>query len=110
MLLEGCIDTWPALQKWSRDYLLEISAGKEFAVGPVSMPLDRYFRYADNVQEERLLYLFDAKFAENVPEMGRDYLCWRPWRERVRERGRGGMGATATAAAAAWAAWREVEA
>jgi hypothetical protein len=73
VLLEGCIDTWPALQKWSRDYLLEISAGKEFAVGPVSMPLDRYFRYADNVQEERPLYLFDAKFAEKVPEMGRDY-------------------------------------
>ncbi|CAD6232368.1 unnamed protein product [Miscanthus lutarioriparius] len=27
VLLEGCIDTWPALQKWSRDYLLEISTG-----------------------------------------------------------------------------------
>ncbi|KAG2562736.1 F-box protein At5g06550-like [Panicum virgatum] len=73
VLLEGCIDGWPALQKWSREYLLEISAGKEFAVGPVSMTLDRYFRYADNVQEERPLYLFDAKFAEKVPEMGRDY-------------------------------------
>lgn len=73
VLLEGCIDMWPALQKWNRDYLLEISAGKEFAVGPVSMPLDRYFRYADNVQEERPLYLFDAKFAERVPEMGKDY-------------------------------------
>ncbi|XP_039778426.1 F-box protein At5g06550-like [Panicum virgatum] len=32
VLLEGCIDGWPALQKWSREYLLEISAGKEFAV------------------------------------------------------------------------------
>ncbi|WVZ51047.1 hypothetical protein U9M48_002237 [Paspalum notatum var. saurae] len=73
VLLEGCIDSWPALQKWGRDYLLEVSAGKEFAVGPVSMTLDRYFRYADNVQEERPLYLFDAKFAEKVPEMGRDY-------------------------------------
>ncbi|CAL4983976.1 unnamed protein product [Urochloa decumbens] len=73
VLLEGCIDGWPALQKWSREYLLEISEGKEFAVGPVSMTLDRYFRYADNVQEERPLYLFDSKFAEKVPEMGRDY-------------------------------------
>ncbi|KAM0823400.1 hypothetical protein ACQ4PT_044197 [Festuca glaucescens] len=73
VLLEGCLDTWPALQKWTREYLLEVSAGKEFAVGPVSMPLDRYFLYADNVQEERPLYLFDAKFAEKVPEMGSDY-------------------------------------
>ncbi|KAF8665238.1 hypothetical protein HU200_054134 [Digitaria exilis] len=73
VLLEGCIDGWPALQKWSREYLLEISAGKEFAVGPVTMTLERYFRYADNVQEERPLYLFDAKFAEKVPEMGKDY-------------------------------------
>ncbi|XP_062196994.1 arginine-specific demethylase JMJ22 [Phragmites australis] len=73
VLLEGCLESWPALQKWTREYLLEVSAGKEFAVGPVSMTLDRYFRYADNVQEERPLYLFDAKFAEKVPEMGRDY-------------------------------------
>ncbi|TVU24916.1 hypothetical protein EJB05_27381, partial [Eragrostis curvula] len=73
VLLEGCLDTWPALQKWTAEYLLDVSAGKEFAVGPVSMTLDRYFQYADKVQEERPLYLFDAKFAEKVPEMGRDY-------------------------------------
>ncbi|KAL6842843.1 hypothetical protein ACP4OV_027156 [Aristida adscensionis] len=73
VLLEGCLESWPALRNWSREYLLDVSAGKEFAVGPVSMTLDRYFRYADNVQEERPLYLFDAKFAEKVPEMGSDY-------------------------------------
>ncbi|GJN04579.1 hypothetical protein PR202_ga22141 [Eleusine coracana subsp. coracana] len=73
VLLEGCIESWPALKKWTREYLLDESAGKEFAVGPVSMTLDRYFKYSDNVQEERPLYLFDAKFAEKVPEMGRDY-------------------------------------
>lgn len=73
VLLEGCLENWPASQKWTREYLLEVSAGKEFAVGPVSMTLDKYFMYADNVQEERPLYLFDAKFAEKVPEMGRDY-------------------------------------
>jgi hypothetical protein len=72
LLLEGCLESWPALRKWTRDYLLDIPAGKEFAVGPVSMTLDRYFKYADNVQGERPLYLFDAKFAEKVPEMGRD--------------------------------------
>jgi hypothetical protein len=73
VLLEGCLESWPALQKWTREYLLDVSAGKEFAVGPVSTTLDGYFKYADNVQEERPLYLFDAKFAEKVPEMGTDY-------------------------------------
>jgi hypothetical protein len=72
VLLEGCLESLPSLQKWTREYLLDISSGKEFAVGPVSMPLDRYFKYADNVQEERPLYLFDAKFAEKVLVMGRD--------------------------------------
>ncbi|VAI91527.1 unnamed protein product [Triticum turgidum subsp. durum] len=37
------------------------------------MPLDRYFQYSDNAEEERPLYLFDAKFADKVPEMGSDY-------------------------------------
>ncbi|KAF0895666.1 hypothetical protein E2562_014285 [Oryza meyeriana var. granulata] len=73
VLLEGCLECWPALQKWTREHLLKVSARKKFAVGPVSMTLDRYFHYADNVQEERPLYLFDAKFTEKVPEMGRDY-------------------------------------
>ncbi|XP_044956574.1 F-box protein At5g06550 [Hordeum vulgare subsp. vulgare] len=73
VLLEGCLESWPALQKWTREYLLEVSAGKEFAVGPVSMPLDRYFLYSDNAEEERPLYLFDSKFADKVPEMGSDY-------------------------------------
>ncbi|EAY81379.1 hypothetical protein OsI_36550 [Oryza sativa Indica Group] len=73
VLLEGCLESWPALQKWTREHLLKVSAGKEFAVGAVSMTLDRYLQYADNVQEERPLYLFDAKFTEKVPEMGRDY-------------------------------------
>ncbi|KAL5203553.1 hypothetical protein ABZP36_008424 [Zizania latifolia] len=73
VLLEGCLESWPAMQKWTRKHLLKASAGKKFAVGPVSMTLARYFRYADNVQEERPLYLFDAKFVEKVPDMGRDY-------------------------------------
>ncbi|KAJ4840092.1 hypothetical protein Tsubulata_009911 [Turnera subulata] len=73
VLLEGCMDTWGALQKWDREYLLKECGDAKFAAGPVMMRLDEYFRYADQVREERPLYLFDPKFAEKVPSLGSDY-------------------------------------
>ncbi|KAJ4762458.1 Bifunctional arginine demethylase and lysyl-hydroxylase JMJD6 [Rhynchospora pubera] len=73
VLLEGCIDTWPAIKKWTRGYLLETCSGTEFAVGPVKMPLEKYFQYSESVQEERPLYLFDPKFADKVTQLGSDF-------------------------------------
>ncbi|XP_050234411.1 arginine-specific demethylase JMJ22 [Mercurialis annua] len=73
VLLEGCIDNWSALRKWDRDYLVKVCGDVKFAVGPVEMRLEEYFRYADQVREERPLYLFDPKFAEKVPILGSEY-------------------------------------
>ncbi|KAG9445229.1 hypothetical protein H6P81_016569 [Aristolochia fimbriata] len=73
VLLEGCLDDWPALEKWNRDYLIRVSGDVVFSVGPVEMKLKDYFQYADLVKEERPLYLFDPKFAEKVPQLGSDY-------------------------------------
>nr|XP_023878641.1 F-box protein At5g06550 [Quercus suber] len=73
VLLEGCLDNWVALQNWDRDYLLQLCGDVQFAVGPVDMKLQEYFRYADQVKEERPLYLFDPKFAEKVPKLGSEY-------------------------------------
>lgn len=73
VLLEGCLDTWPALKKWDRDYLVEVCGSVQFSAGPVEMRLEDYFRYSDLVKEERPLYLFDPKFAEKVPILGSDY-------------------------------------
>ncbi|CAN0879256.1 Arginine-specific demethylase JMJ22 [Linum grandiflorum] len=74
VLLEGCIDDWPALQKWvDRDYLIKQCGDVRFSVGPVKMKLDEYFNYSDRVKEERPLYLFDPKFAEKVPVLDSDY-------------------------------------
>ncbi|KAK6152249.1 hypothetical protein DH2020_014884 [Rehmannia glutinosa] len=39
----------------------------------VQMKLEDYFRYSDQVREERPLYLFDPKFVEKVPKLGLDY-------------------------------------
>ncbi|XP_057718851.1 arginine-specific demethylase JMJ22 [Arachis stenosperma] len=73
VLLEGCIDNWDALENWDRDYLMQLSGDVKFAVGPVEMKLGDYFRYSDQVREERPLYLFDPKFAEKVPKLGSEY-------------------------------------
>ncbi|OAY82302.1 F-box protein [Ananas comosus] len=73
VLLEGCLDGWPALRKWTRAHLLRVCGDVEFSVGPAQMTLRRYFRYADAAKEERPLYLFDPRFAEKVPEMDSDY-------------------------------------
>ncbi|XP_045795815.1 F-box protein At5g06550 [Trifolium pratense] len=74
VLLEGCIDNWDALRNWDRDYLVKLCGDDvKFAVGPVEMKLRDYYRYSDQVREERPLYLFDPKFAEKVPKLGLDY-------------------------------------
>ncbi|KAH0460372.1 hypothetical protein IEQ34_011035 [Dendrobium chrysotoxum] len=73
VLLEGCLEQWPALEKWSKDRLVQICGDVKFAVGPVEMTMEKYFGYSDIVKEERPLYLFDSKFAEKITELGTDY-------------------------------------
>ncbi|KAK6942492.1 F-box domain [Dillenia turbinata] len=73
VLLEGCLDNWDALKKWDRDHLVQLCGDVKLAVGPVEMKLEDYFRYSDQVREERPLYLFDPRFAEKVPQLGLDY-------------------------------------
>lgn len=73
VLLEGCLDGWAALGKWDREYLVETCRDARFAVGPVEMKIDDFFRYSDQAREERPLYLFDPKFGEKVPILDSDY-------------------------------------
>ncbi|XP_019444178.1 PREDICTED: F-box protein At5g06550 [Lupinus angustifolius] len=73
VLLEGCIDNWDALRNWDRDYLMQLCGDVKFSVGPLEMKLEDYFRYSDQVKEERPLYLFDPNFAEKVPKLGSEY-------------------------------------
>ncbi|GAB2295779.1 Arginine-specific demethylase jmj22 [Dionaea muscipula] len=73
VLLEGCMENWAAMAKWERGYLVETCGDVKLSVGPVEMKLEDYFRYSDQVREERPLYLFDPKFAEKVPILGSEY-------------------------------------
>ncbi|TXG58090.1 hypothetical protein EZV62_015919 [Acer yangbiense] len=73
VLLEGCLDSWVALEKWDRDSLVNVSGNVRFSVGPVEMRLEDYFRYSYQVKEERPLYLFDPKFSQKVPILGSEF-------------------------------------
>ncbi|XP_031501689.1 arginine-specific demethylase JMJ22 isoform X1 [Nymphaea colorata] len=73
VLLCGCLSNWAALKKWDRDYLMEKAKDVDFSVGPVDMSLQSYYKYADSVNEERPLYLFDPRFVEKVPSLSEDY-------------------------------------
>ncbi|KAK9079244.1 hypothetical protein SSX86_000914 [Deinandra increscens subsp. villosa] len=73
VLLEGCLDNWPAMKKWDSDYLVKVCGDVRFSVGPIEMKLSDFFTYANQAQEERPLYLFDPKFANKVPKLGQDY-------------------------------------
>ncbi|PQP96249.1 F-box protein [Prunus yedoensis var. nudiflora] len=65
VLLEGCMDNWVALEKWDRDYLVQVCGDVEFSVGPV-VKLGEYFRYADQAREERPQYEVPVYFREDL--------------------------------------------
>ncbi|CAA6662823.1 unnamed protein product [Spirodela intermedia] len=64
VLLEGCMEDWPAASQWDHAGLVGICKGAKFAVGPVEMDMESYFQYGGAAREERPLYLFDPKFAD----------------------------------------------
>ena len=73
VIITDALSNWPALEKWTRNYLINISGDVKLAVGPVDMKMDDYFLYSDTVSEERPLYLFDSKFGERIPLLNDDY-------------------------------------
>lgn len=73
VLLRGAMNSWPALKKWDREYLLKHAGDVDFVVGPIHLKMSDYYKYADVVEEERPLYIFDSKFAEKTPQLGADY-------------------------------------
>lgn len=73
VLLLGVLDSWPAISNWDREYLLKHAGEVDFAAGPIHLKLNDYYQYADAVEEERPLYIFDSKFGEKAPQLAADY-------------------------------------
>jgi hypothetical protein len=64
---------WPALRKWSRDFLCAAAGEQTFSVGPTRMSMQDYWTYASTTRDEMPLYLFDKKFVASVPALSDDY-------------------------------------
>ena len=65
VIITDVVKNWPAYQKWSPDYLIQIVGEVKFACQTVDMKIVDYFRYCDQQQDERPLYLFDKDYLQN---------------------------------------------
>ena len=79
VLIKGASKTWPAVQQWTRDYLLSVASEKRFratsgaAPLPAQFTLADYLNYCDSSTEEAPLYLFDRTFATECPQLLHDF-------------------------------------
>ena len=79
VLIKGASKTWPAVQRWNRDYLLSVASDKRFratsgaAPLPAQFTLSDYLNYCDSSTEEAPLYLFDRTFASKCPQLLHDF-------------------------------------
>lgn len=93
-MIKDATKDWPAVTKWSTEYLVDVSRGVEFratsgaAPLPATFTMERYARYCGegvgrtsngvgggggNRTEEAPLYLFDRNFRTNCPQLVEDY-------------------------------------
>lgn len=79
VLIKGASKSWPAVQRWNRDYLLSVASNKQFratsgaAPLPAKFTLSDYLNYCDSSTEEAPLYLFDRTFATKCPQLLHDF-------------------------------------
>ena len=79
LVIKGGARHWPALTKWTADYLTDVCSSAEFratsATAPeaVSFTMDEYFDYSRQIREEVPLYLFERQFLKNVPQLANDF-------------------------------------
>jgi hypothetical protein len=73
VIITDVVTQWPAMRKWTREYLEAAHGDMQFACGPVDMRLRDFFEYAGGALEERPLYLFDKLFADKCPALADDY-------------------------------------
>lgn len=71
VVLTNLISNWPALHKWTDEYLSEVSSSKPFratsamASSSASFTMGQYIQYARFCHEEVPLYLFERNFASH---------------------------------------------
>jgi len=80
VLIKGATRSWPAVQKWNQEYLIEQTHGVSFratsgaAPLPAQFRMESYAKYCASTVEEAPLYLFDRTFAKTCPQLLEDYV------------------------------------
>lgn len=65
-ILTDPVKRWNIYRKWQMSYLLSKYKDVTFRAEAVEWPLETYFEYMKNNQDESPLYLFDCDFAEKM--------------------------------------------
>jgi len=80
LLIKGASSSWPAVQKWNIQYLINNTKGTTFratsgaAPLPAQFTMENYIRYCQSsTTEEAPLYLFDRTFATKCPRLLQDF-------------------------------------
>lgn len=77
VVITDVVTKWPAVEKWSDEYLMQAFGENKVHAGGFSFDLKDYLRYMEAVSEGRVddqpLYLFDKGFAQKAPSLLKDY-------------------------------------
>ena len=80
LLIKGASSSWPAVQKWNIQYLINNTKGTTFratsgaAPLPAQFTMENYIKYCQSsTTEEAPLYLFDRTFASKCPRLLHDF-------------------------------------
>ena len=73
VVITDLVNKWPALNKWTPDYLEKAFQGKDIIAGNYLMSYETYLTYQSNQVDEMPLYLFDKTFLDTAPNLAHDF-------------------------------------
>ncbi|CAI5725327.1 unnamed protein product [Hyaloperonospora brassicae] len=73
VIITDAIDDWPAMTKWTDEYLVDVCRSTTFDAGGFEFPLGEYLNYARTLQDDQPLFIFDKQFAAKAPQLAQDY-------------------------------------
>ncbi|KAI9916576.1 hypothetical protein PsorP6_018057 [Peronosclerospora sorghi] len=73
VIITDAMNTWPALDKWTDEYLINVCSDTTLNAGGFPFSIDTYLRYARTLQDDQPLFIFDKDFAAKVPRLATDY-------------------------------------
>eukprot|EP00439_Symbiodinium_sp_Y106_P082225 s792_g21.t1 len=82
VVLEGCVNDWPAMKTWSREDLLRRFGDTRFAAGACDFPLQEFYAYADRNMDDVPMFIFDKYFSKRAKALLDDYEVPRFFRGR----------------------------